>query len=167
LTAIPLPYPCSNEVYEERMVSAVAKAVADGFTHVAFGDLFLEDVRRYREERLAGSGLTPIFPLWGRPTRDLALEMVRGGLIARIACVDLRRLPAEFAGRAYDNTLLQELPPDVDPCGERGEFHTCVAGGPMFSYELDIRCGETVEREGFVYCDFAQQLPATSRQLPA
>jgi uncharacterized protein (TIGR00290 family) len=154
LVAIPLPYPCSNDVYEERMASAVATAVADGFTHVAFGDLFLEDVRRYREERLAGSGLTPIFPLWGQPTSDLALEMVRGGLEAHIACVDLRKLPAEFAGRPYDETLLQALPPDVDPCGERGEFHTCVAGGPMFSHGLDVRRGETVEREGFVYCDF-------------
>lgn len=168
LLAIPLPYPCSNEVYEERMASAVAKAVADGFTHVAFGDLFLEDVRRYREERLAGTGLTPIFPLWDRPTRALALEMVRGGLITRIACVDLRKLPAEFAGRSFDESLLQELPADVDPCGERGEFHTCVAGGPMFSHALNVEPGETVERDGFVYCDFelSCQPPATSVQPP-
>jgi uncharacterized protein (TIGR00290 family) len=169
LMAIPLPYPCSNEVYEERMASAVVKAVTDGFTHVAFGDLFLEDVRRYREDRLAGSGLTPIFPLWARPTRELGLEMIRGGLAARIACVDLRKLPAEFAGRAYDEVLLQELPPDVDPCGERGEFHTCVDGGPMFAYALDVTRGTTVERDGFVYCDFevSCQLPAASFQLLA
>jgi uncharacterized protein (TIGR00290 family) len=154
LIAIPLPYPCSNDVYEKRMASAVADACAQGFTHIAFGDLFLEDVRRYREERLAGSSLTPIFPLWGRPTKELGLEMIRGGLIARIACVDLRALPAEFAGRTYDEALLDELPPGVDPCGERGEFHTCVVGGPMFSRALDVTCGEAVEREGFVYCDF-------------
>jgi uncharacterized protein (TIGR00290 family) len=162
LRAIPLPHPCSNEVYEKRMAAAVCAARSEGFTHVAFGDLFLEDVRRYREDRLAGSGLTPVFPLWGRPTRELALEMIRAGLIARIACVDSGKLPAAFAGRLYDETLLSELPPDVDPCGERGEFHTCVVGGPMFSHQLDIIRGETVEREGFVYCDFA--LTATGGQ---
>ena len=167
LMAIPLPYPCSNEVYEGRMAAAVSEAVTDGFTHVAFGDLYLEDVRRYREDRLAGSGLTPIFPLWGQPTRELGLEMIRGGLIARIACMDLRKLPAEFAGRLYDEALLRELPLDVDPCGERGEFHTCVFGGPMFSNALDVTQGETVERDGFVFCDFETsfQLPATSFQL--
>ena len=131
--------------------------------------MFLEDVRRYREERLAGTGLTPIFPLWGRPTRDLALEMVRGGLIARIACVDVCKLPADVAGRWYDESLLRELPPDVDPCGERGEFHTCVAGGPMFSQALSVERGETVKREGFAYCDFdlaaSYQPPASSQIL--
>jgi uncharacterized protein (TIGR00290 family) len=153
LVAIPLPYPCSNEFYEARMASAVADACALGFTHVAFGDLFLEDVRRYREERLAGTGLTPIFPLWGRPTGELGLEMIRGGLDARLSCVDLRVMPADFAGRAYDEALLRDLPSGVDPCGERGEFHTCVVGGPMFSRPLDVRCGEVVERDGFVFCD--------------
>jgi uncharacterized protein (TIGR00290 family) len=164
--AIPLPYPCSNEIYEQRMASAVAAACAQGFTHVAFGDLFLEDVRRYREERLSGSGLEPLFPLWGRPTNDLALDMIRGGLMAHLACVDLRVLPAEFAGRIYDEALLRDLPSGVDPCGERGEFHTCVVGGPMFSHALDVRCGETVERDGFCYCDLSIsfQLPASSSQ---
>jgi uncharacterized protein (TIGR00290 family) len=163
--AIPLPYPCSNEMYEERMASAVADACAQEFTHIAFGDLFLEDVRRYREERLAGTGLTPIFPLWGRPTDALSLEMIHGGLDARITCIDLRVMPANLAGCTYDEALLRELPQDVDPCGERGEFHTCVVGGPMFSRALDVRRGEVVERDGFVFCDF--QLPATSFQLPA
>jgi uncharacterized protein (TIGR00290 family) len=163
--AIPLPYPCSNEMYEERMASAVADACAQEFTHIAFGDLFLEDVRRYREERLAGTGLTPIFPLWGRPTDALSLEMIHGGLDARITCIDLRVMPANLAGCTYDEALLRELPQDVDPCGERGEFHTCVVGGPMFSRALDVRRGEVVERDGFVFCDF--QLSATSFQLPA
>ena len=160
LISIPLPYPCSNEIYEQRMASAVADACTQGFTHVAFGDLFLEDVRRYREERLTGTGLTPIFPLWGRPTDELGMEMIRGGLIARITCVDLRTLPAHFAGRTYDEALLNELPSGVDPCGERGEFHTCVLGGPMFSQALDVTVGESVEREGFAYRDLMPTRPA-------
>ena len=165
LITIPLPYPCSNDIYEQRMASAVADACGQGFTHVAFGDLFLEDVRRYREERLTNSGLEPLFPLWGNPTKELGIEMIRGGLVARIACVDLRALPAECAGRTYDEALLQEFPPEVDPCGEKGEFHTCVVGGPMFSHTIDVTVGESVQRDGFVYCDL--KLPATSHQPPA
>jgi len=153
LRVVPIPHPCSNEVYEERMGAAVTAAVADGFTHAAFGDLFLEDVRRYREERLARSGLDPLFPLWGVPTRQLAEEMISGGLRARLTCVDTRTLDASFAGRDFDPVLLEQLPPTVDPCGEKGEFHTCVYAGPMFSGPLHLDPGETVTREPFVWPD--------------
>jgi diphthamide synthase (EF-2-diphthine--ammonia ligase) len=115
--------------------------------------LFLEDVRRYREERLAGSGLTPIFPLWERPTDTLARDMIGGGLRARLTCVDPRQLPREFAGRSFDDALLRDLPPSVDPCGERGEFHTCVTAGPMFSSTLPVEPGVTVDRDGFIFTD--------------
>jgi diphthamide synthase (EF-2-diphthine--ammonia ligase) len=135
------------------MAAACRSAVADGFTHVAFGDLFLEDVRRYREERLAGSGLTPIFPLWGRPTPALAREMLAGGLEAYLTCVDPRVLPPSFVGRRYDAALLDELPQGIDPCGERGEFHTCVTAGPMFSKPLSVETGAVVERDGFAFAD--------------
>ena len=153
LIAVPIPSPCPNEIYQQRMAAAVARAVSDGFTHVAFGDLFLRDVRQYREERLAGTGLTPIFPLWEQPTAALAREMIDGGLEAILTCVDRRVLPASFAGRRFDAALLGELPPGIDPCGERGEFHSCVTAGPMFSAPLDVRSGETVEREDFVFAD--------------
>jgi uncharacterized protein (TIGR00290 family) len=155
LITVPIPSPCSNEVYEERMAHALREALAEGYTHVAFGDLFLEDVRRYREDRMAGTGLTPIFPLWLRPTRRLAEDMLAAGLEAYLTCVDPRVLPAALAGRRYDADLLSELPAGVDPCGERGEFHTCVTAGPMFSTSLDIAVGHTVEREGFVFADLA------------
>ena len=152
---VPIPHPCPNEIYEERMGTAVQAAVADGFTHVAFGDLFLQDVRRYREEKLASSGLAPLFPLWDIPTRELAREMVAGGLRARIACVDTRVLDARFVGRAFDDSLLDDLPASIDPCGENGEFHTCVHDGPMFRAPLQVREGETVLRDGrFAYTDF-------------
>ena len=154
LTTIPLPHPCSNEIYEDRMAGCVRAAVAEGFTHVAFGDLFLEDVRRYREDRLEGSGLQPLFPLWGRPTDALAREMIDGGLEARLSCVDPRALDRGFAGRSFNRSLLDALPPGVDPCGERGEFHTCVLGGPMFSRGIQVVPGEVVERDGFVFADF-------------
>ena len=162
LVTVSIPSPCPNEVYEERMAEACRAAVADGFTHVAFGDLFLEDVRRYREERLAGTGLTPIFPLWGQPTGELAEEMIAGGLEARLTCVDPRVLPGGFAGRAFDRALLGDLPSGVDPCGERGEFHTCVTAGPMFAQALDVRVGVTVSRDGFVFADVVPtSLPAS------
>jgi uncharacterized protein (TIGR00290 family) len=154
LRIVPIPHPCPNEVYEERMATAVAEAVADGFTHVAFGDLFLEDIRRYREERLAGSGLEPLFPVWGLPTDRLAEEMIERGVQARLACVDTRVLDRSFAGRAFDRSLLNDLPAGVDPCGERGEFHTCVTAGPMFTGTLDVEIGGTVTREPFVWTDF-------------
>ena len=153
LITIPLPWPCSNAVYEERLAHAVRAAVADGFTHVAFGDLFLRDIRHYREERLAASGLTPIFPLWDRPTDALAREMIDGGLRATLTSVDPRVLPASFAGRAFDEALLRDLPPGVDPCGENGEFHTCVTAGPMFAHPIAVTSGAVVERDGFVFAD--------------
>jgi uncharacterized protein (TIGR00290 family) len=166
LITVAIPSPCPNEIYEERMAAACRAAVADGFTHVAFGDLFLEDVRRYREERLAGSGLTPMFPLWLRPTPALAREMIGGGLEARLTCVDPRAVPAALAGRAFDTTLLADLPATADPCGERGEFHTCVIAGPMFSRPLRVEPGITVERDGFVFADLClapASEPATRR----
>ena len=153
LWEIPLPAPCPNEAYEERMAAAVARAVAAGFTHVAFGDLFLEDVRRYREERLAGTGLEPLFPLWGRPTAALAREMLGGGLRAIVTCADPRVVPAGLAGRDYDERLLGDLPAGTDPCGERGEFHTFAWSGPMFDAPIAVARGETVERDGFVFAD--------------
>jgi uncharacterized protein (TIGR00290 family) len=153
LRVVPIPHPCPNEVYEQRMAIAVADAVRDGFTHVAFGDLFLEDVRRYREERLAGTGLEPMFPVWGLPTARLAEEMIDRGLRARLSCIDTRVLDASFAGRAFDRSLLDALPANVDPCGENGEFHTCVSAGPMFANALDLQAGEVVTREPFVWTD--------------
>jgi uncharacterized protein (TIGR00290 family) len=157
---IRLPWPCTNEIYEERLAAAVKQAVADGYTHVAFGDLFLEDVRAYREARLAGTGLAPLFPLWGIPTAALAREMIDGGLRARIATLDPRVMPRELIGEEYDASLLARLPPSVDPCGERGEFHTCATAGPMFAVPIPVTSGEVVEREGFVYADLL--LPAAT-----
>ena len=159
LRVIAIPHPCPNEVYEARMATAVREAVAEGFTHVAFGDLFLADVRRYREERLAGTGLEPMFPVWGVPTRRLAGEMIERGLQARLSCIDTRVLDRRFAGRSFDRTLLNELPPHVDPCGENGEFHTCVSAGPMFAKALDLEIGETVTREPFVWADLGLRHP--------
>ena len=153
LIVVPIPHPCPNEVYEARMSSAIARAKTEGFTHVAFGDLFLEDVRRYREQRMEGTGLTPIFPLWLRPTDALAREMIDGGLEAYLTCVDPRAVPPSLVGRRFDETLLRDLPAGADPCGERGEFHTCAVAGPMFSKRVDVRVGETVERDGFVFGD--------------
>ena len=153
LWQIPIPSPCPNEAYERAMSEAVARAVAEGFTHVAFGDLFLEDVRRYREERLAGTGLAPLFPLFGANTAGLAREMIAGGLRARITCLNPKVIDRGFAGREFDAALLAELPPDIDPCGERGEFHTCAYAGPMFSHPVQIESGITVERDGYVFTD--------------
>lgn len=153
LWQIPIPSPCPNEVYERAMAAAVRRAVQEGFTHVAFGDLFLEDIRRYREERLAGTGLTPLFPLFGADTAALAREMVTAGLGARITCVDPRVLDHSFAGRDFDASLLADLPPSIDPCGERGEFHTFAYRGPMFGRPIAIESGPVVERDGFVFAD--------------
>src|SRR5690242_1821551 len=135
------------------MRAAVGRAAADGFTHVAFGDLFLEDVRQYREQRLAGSGLEPLFPLWGMPTAALAREMIAAGLRARVATLDPRVMPRHLIGAEFNDALLAALPPSVDPCAERGEFHTCVTAGPMFSAPLRVEAGESVERDGFLYGD--------------
>jgi uncharacterized protein (TIGR00290 family) len=155
LRTVPIPEPCPNEIYEARMRTAVDGAVRDGFTHVAFGDLFLEDVRRYREERLAGSGLQPLFPLWGIPTAQLAEQMIEGGMRARVVCVDTRQLDASFVGREFDRSLLRDLPAGVDRCAENGEFHTCVYAGPMFRAGLALDIGELVKREPFTWCDLA------------
>jgi len=150
---VPIPYPCPNDIYEARMGKAVARAVKDGITHMIFGDLYLADIRAYREQKLAGTGITPVFPLWEKPTRPLALSMIESGLQAYLATVDLKKLPAEFAGRTFDEKLLADLPEGVDPCGENGEFHTCVVAGPMFSRALAVKPGERVERDGYAYCD--------------
>jgi uncharacterized protein (TIGR00290 family) len=150
---VPIPYPCPNEIYEARMGAAVANAVREGITHMIFGDLFLADIRAYREQKLAGTGITPIFPLWERPTLALAEAMIASGLEAYLATVDLKKLPAEFAGRRFDAQLLADLPDGIDPCGENGEFHTCVVAGPMFSRRLPVEIGERVIRDGYAYCD--------------
>ena len=161
LWPVRIPHPCSNEVYEERMRAACARAVTEGFTHVAFGDLFLEDVRRYREERLAATGLQPLFPLWGMPTAALAEEMIAAAVTARLSVVDTRVLDASFAGRPFDRALLHDLPPGIDPCGENGEFHTFAHGGPMFRRTIDVQLGDTVTRDSFVFRDLCL-IPAAS-----
>jgi uncharacterized protein (TIGR00290 family) len=153
LRVVYLPDPCSNDQYESQMRVAINQAIADGFTHVAFGDLFLQDVRRYREERLAGTGLEPLFPLWEIPTRELAREMIAGGLQARLSCVDTRLLDASCVGRAYDEQLLGELPSHIDPCGENGEFHTCVYAGPMFKEPMHLETGVLERRDPFIWAD--------------
>ena len=153
LMAVELPWPCPNEVYEQCLEQALATARADGIDRVVFGDLFLADIRAYRIAQLAKLGMTCEFPLWGRDTRALAHEMVDGGLRARLVCVDPRQLDRAFAGRTFDRALLAELPPSVDPCGERGEFHTFVTEGPMFAAPIAVTAGEVVERDGFVFAD--------------
>jgi uncharacterized protein (TIGR00290 family) len=150
---VPIPYPCPNVTYEARMGEAVAKAAAEGITHIIFGDLFLADIRAYREQKLAGTGVTPIFPLWERPTASLAQAMISSGMEAYLATVDLKKLPVEFAGRRFDQQLLADLPEGIDPCGENGEFHTCVVAGPIFSRRISVVTGERVERDGYGYCD--------------
>jgi uncharacterized protein (TIGR00290 family) len=150
---VAIPSPCPNEIYEAAMGHVLAGALAEGIAAVAFGDLFLDDVRRYREERMAGTGLVPLFPLWGRPTDALAREMIAGGQRATLTCVDPRVLPAHFAGRAFDGDLLRDLPSTVDPCGERGEFHSFAWDGPAFRIPVPVRGGAVVERDGFVFAD--------------
>lgn len=151
---IPLPWPCSNEIYEERMANACSRAVAEHIDAIAFGDLFLQDIRAYRETQLGPTGLEPLFPLWEMPTGELAREMIADGLRAKLVCIDSRQLDPAFAGRDFDADLLRDLPSAVDPCGERGEFHTCVYGGPMFSSRIELEAGEIVNRDGFIYADF-------------
>jgi uncharacterized protein (TIGR00290 family) len=153
LIAVPLPWPCSNAEYEQIMAATCRTAVEQGVTAIAFGDLFLEDIRAYRERQLQGTGLEPVFPLWQIPTERLAEEMIAGGLRARLVCVDPKKLAPTFAGRDFDRQLLVDLPSGVDPCGENGEFHTCVYAGPMFGKEIPIECGERLERDGFWFCD--------------
>jgi uncharacterized protein (TIGR00290 family) len=153
LIAVPLAWPCSNADYERAMQNVCDQAVAQGIVAIAFGDLFLSDVRTYRERQLQGTGLEPLFPVWEYPTDKLAKEMIASGLRARLVCVDPKQLSPNFVGRDFDQSLLDELPPTVDPCGEKGEFHTFVYAGPMFSRELTVVTGEKVERDGFWFAD--------------
>ena len=163
LTLVRIPHPCSDLAYEAAMGRALEEARASGVVGVAFGDLFLEDIRRYREEKMTGTGLRPLFPLWGRPTAGLAREMLEAGLKARITCVDPRVLAGSFAGREFDLPLLADLPAGVDPCGENGEFHTFAWDGPMFGRPVPVRGGEVVARDGFVFADL---LPAEEVSTP-
>jgi len=153
LVKVRIPYPCPNATYEEAMAAALQDAARDDVRTVVFGDLFLEDVRAYREQRLAPLGLRGAFPLWGRPTGDLAREMLSAGVEARICCLAPRHLPPAWAGRTFDAQLLAELPPAVDPCGERGEFHTFVTRSPEFHAPVPVRLGPAVERDGFAFAD--------------
>lgn len=149
-----LPWPCSNAEYEAALKSALEQAQAESeIDAIAFGDLFLEDIRRYRETQMAALGIEPVFPIWQQPTDELARAMIDGGVKAYLTCVDPKQCPAEFAGREFDFTLLNELPASVDPCGENGEFHTFVFDGPMFDAPIGVRVGETIERDGFVLAD--------------
>jgi uncharacterized protein (TIGR00290 family) len=167
LWTVSLPWPCSNEVYEQRMAEACSRALDSRVDVIAFGDLFLRDLRSYRESQLKSTGLQPLFPLWEMPTTELAQQMVEGGLRAKIVCVDSRQLDASFGGRDFDGTLLRDLPPNVDPCGENGEFHTCVYDGPMFSKPIPLTSGETVDRDGFIYSDFEVQKSSLLRPAAA
>lgn len=153
LHCIDIPYPCSNADYERIMGAFVAKAKAEGVEAMAFGDLFLADIRAYRERHLAGTGIAPLFPLWGRDTGPLAREMIDGGLVAHITCVDPRKLDRSFVGRTFDAGFLADLPRGADPCGENGEFHSFVSAGPMFRDGVAVRGGEIAERDGFVFAD--------------
>jgi uncharacterized protein (TIGR00290 family) len=153
LHLVEIPSPCPNEIYEAKMAVAMDAAIEEGVKAVVFGDLFLDDVRAYRERSLAGTGVEPLFPLWRRPTGELAHEMLASGIRAILTCVDPTKLAASFAGRRFDHELLADLPPGVDPCGERGEFHTFVWDAPGFSSPIDVRTGVVVERDGFVFCD--------------
>jgi len=161
---VPLAWPCSNDQYELLMAETWAKAVAAGIEGIAFGDLFLEDVRAYRERQMKDTGLQPIFPLWGKPTRDLAKAMIASGMRAKLTCVDTEKLDASFAGREFDENLLAALPDGVDPCGENGEFHSFVYAGPMLSIDVPVSVGENVVRDQFVFADLS---PATISATPS
>lgn len=163
LWTVLIPSPCSNSQYEEAMGGAMRRARGEGIEAVAFGDLFLEDVRAYREEKLAGTGVMPLFPLWGQPTRRLAQTMIDAGVRAHVTCVDPRQIPSSFAGRLWDRSFIEELPETADPCGENGEFHTFVSAGPMLRTAIPTRTGIIVEREGFVFADL---LPLTPSSAP-
>jgi uncharacterized protein (TIGR00290 family) len=156
LWVVPLPWPCSNEIYEQRMAEVCDRAIREEIDAVAFGDLFLPDIRAYREAQLKPTGLEPLFPLWEIPTDALARDMLSGGLRAKLVCVDTKQLPGSFAGREFDAALLHDLPPTIDPCGERGEFHTCAYDGPMFTAPIKLEAGEVVNRDGFTYADFQE-----------
>lgn len=155
LWTVPLPWPCSNEEYEVRMRDLCARALAERVDAMAFGDLFLADIRAYREKQLLSTGLEPLFPVWQIPTAELARTMIASGLHAKITCVDPKVLPKEFAGRDFDSQFLADLPPKIDPCGENGEFHSFVYDGPFFRQPIGVSVGEIVERDGFVFADIA------------
>ena len=153
LHRIEIPHPCSNTDYERIMGAFVAEARSEGVEAMAFGDLFLADIREYRERQLAGTGIAPLFPLWGRDTRRLAGEMLGAGLVAHVTCIDPRKLDRSFVGRTFDAAFLADLPAGIDPCGENGEFHTFASAGPMFASPVPVRTGEVTERDGFVFAD--------------
>jgi uncharacterized protein (TIGR00290 family) len=157
LWVVPLPWPCANGIYEKLMGEACRRAIREQVDAIAFGDLFLPDIRAYRENQLQPTGLEPLFPLWKIPTDILARAMIAGGLRAKVVCVDPRKLPASFAGREFDAALLKDLPPGIDPCAERGEFHTCAYDGPMFAAPVNLDAGEVVTRDGFVFADFLER----------
>jgi uncharacterized protein (TIGR00290 family) len=157
LFKVPIPSPCPNEVYERAMGTMMGRLQSEGVRAVIFGDLFLEDIRAYREAKMRGTGLEPVFPLWGRPTGALAEEIVDAGFEARIVALDPKKIPPRFAGRSFDRQLLADLPPEVDPCGERGEFHTCVTAGPIFHWPIPVVPGDVVERDGFVFADLKRK----------
>jgi uncharacterized protein (TIGR00290 family) len=167
LVKVPIPSPCSNELYEAAMSEAMERASGEGVRHVIFGDLFLQDIRAYREKQLARCGMTPVFPLWGKNTRALAENMIAGGLRAYLTCVDPRQLDRAFAGRRFDAELLAELPSEVDPCGENGEFHTFAWAGSMFRADVPVTVGEVVERDGFVFADLLPQCVAAPLRIGA
>jgi uncharacterized protein (TIGR00290 family) len=165
LWVVPLPWPCSNEVYEQLMSEVCVRAIREKIDAMAFGDLFLAEIRAYREKQLQPTGIEPLFPLWEIPTNILAREMIAGGLRAKVVCVDPRKLPSSFAGRDFDAALLDDLPPEIDPCAERGEFHTCAYAGPMFHSPIHLEAGEVVERDGFVFADFQERNAIFSENL--
>ncbi len=153
LWEIELPWPCPNSIYEDLMRSACARAVAEGFSGIAFGDLFLRDIREYREKQLKGTGLEPLFPLWEIPTRNLAEDLIHAGVKAKVTCIDPSKLDRGFAGREFDAEFIRDLPRGVDPCGENGEFHSFVYAAPVFSRPIQVHTGDIVERDGFVFAD--------------
>jgi uncharacterized protein (TIGR00290 family) len=167
LVKVAIPSPCSNEIYERAMSEAMDRARDEGAWHVIFGDLFLEDIRAYRERHLFACGMKPVFPVWRRDTHVLAKEMLDGGLSAYLTCIDPRKLGREFAGRRFDASLVASLPAGVDPCGENGEFHTLACAGPMFRFPIAVTPGEIVERDGFVFADFLPAARAATPVLPA
>jgi uncharacterized protein (TIGR00290 family) len=152
-----IPYPCPNQVYEERMANFLSVWKSKGVRHVIFGDLFLEEIRNYREHKLSQIGMTPVFPLWGEDTAELAREMLKVGFRAVVTCVDPKKMEPKFAGHLFDETFLRSIPPDVDPCGENGEFHTFVYDGPIFNQPISVKVGETVTRDGFTFTDLEQR----------
>ena len=157
LWTVELPWPCTNPEYENLIRPVFKRAWEEGITAVAFGDLFLEDVRAYREQQLSGTGMKPLFPLWQIPTAALAEEMIAAGVRAKITCVDPTKLDRVFAGRDFDSSFLKDIPREVDPCGENGEFHTFVYESPVFSFPIPVQTGETVERDKFVFADVVKQ----------